>query len=66
MKKLRIASTCFSLASVAFYIAAIIGFAGQGDNGMATVWLCLGSSCMCLGVFLQRKTRESEDKDKKE
>lgn len=66
MKKMKIVATCFSLASVAFYVAAILGFASEAGNGLATVWLCLGSSCMCLGVFLQRKTRESEDKDKKE
>lgn len=66
MKKMKIASTCFSVASIAFYIATILGFAGEGNHSMATVWLCLGSVCMCLSVFLQRKTREGEDKEKKE
>lgn len=66
MKYMKIASISFAIASVAFYIAAIIGFAGEAGNSLATVWLCLGSTCMCLNVVFQRKTREKEDKDKKE
>lgn len=66
MKKMKIVSMCFALASVAFNIAAIVGFAAGGDNSMSFVWLCLGSTFLCFNVLFQRKTRENEDKDKKE
>lgn len=66
MKKMKIVATCFALASVAFNVAAIIGFTAGGENSINFVWLCLGSTFLCLNVLFQRKTRDDENKDKKE
>lgn len=61
MKKEKIAQILYFTASIAFFIAAIIGF--SNGNDMAVVWLCLGSAMLCLGSSSSGRKRKSKEKD---
>ena len=49
MKKETKKSILFYAASALLYMASLISFISGNDNSMAVVWLCLGSSFLCLG-----------------
>ena len=51
------------LASVCFYICAIIYFIN--DSGMGALYLCLGSIFLCLGIVWLNKDRDKKDKEDK-
>lgn len=51
------------VASVCFFLAAIIGFAN--DNSMAPVWMCLGAAWLCIGAGFQRKNKKDDSEDDK-
>ena len=57
----------YYFASLCFYIAAIISFINEDNNSMAVVFLCLGSSNLCLGsVYLNKdKDRDNVNKNNK-
>ena len=57
----------YYFASLCFYFAAIINFINGDNNSMAVVFLCLGSSNLCLGsVYLNKdKDRDNVNKNKK-
>ncbi len=57
----------YYFASLCFYIAAIINFINEDNNSMAVVFLCLGSSNLCLGsVYLNKdKDRDNVNKNNK-
>ena len=52
MKKETKKSILFYAASALLYMASLISFISGNDNSMAVVWLCLGSSFLCLGSTL--------------
>ncbi len=52
----------FYIASVLFFIASAIGFTSGNENSMAIVWLCLGSSFLCLGSTHKKKENNTDDK----
>ena len=59
MKKHKVSAILFYIASVFFFISAIVGY--SNDNSMATVWLCLGVSMLCLGsVHFSKKDKEKK------
>ena len=47
---------------VLFFIASAIGFTSGNENSMAIVWLCLGSSFLCLGSTHKKKENNTDDK----
>jgi len=53
----------FYLASAVFNVLAIVMFAGGGSMG--PMWLCLGSSCLCLGTVFSRRAREGKEEEEK-
>ena len=57
----------YYFASLCFYIAAIINFINEDNNSMAVVFLCLGSSNLCMGsVYLNKdKDRDNVNKNNK-
>lgn len=60
VKKEKKYLTLFFIASVLFYIAAIIGFA-NGNTSRAIVWLCLGSTYLCLGSTHKKNDKTNTD-----
>ena len=62
MKKGINKSILFYIASVLFFIASAIGFTSGNENSMAVVWLCLGSSFLCLGSTHKKKENNTDDK----
>lgn len=49
-------------SSVLFFIASAIGFTSGNESSMAIVWLCLGSSFLCLGSTHKKKENNTDDK----
>lgn len=64
MKKKKLTSTLYFVASVCFFIAAGIGY--SNDNSMATVWICLGATMFCLGSAALKKTKDKQAKENEE
>ncbi len=60
--KEKIAFICFLIASICFYITAIISIVSKDGNNWI-VNLCLGSAFLCLSTTHLNK---NEDKDKKD
>lgn len=54
--------TLYYLASLLFYIVAIIKFFNTGFSS-GVIWLCLGSAFLCFGGSAQSKNKRSDDKD---
>lgn len=54
--------TLYYLASLLFYIVAIIKFFNT-DFSSGVIWLCLGSAFLCFGGSTQSKHKKSDDKD---
>ena len=40
----------------------LFGFTSGNENSMAIVWLCLGSSFLCLGSTHKKKENNTDDK----
>ena len=62
MKKGINKSILFYIASVLFFIASAIGFTSGNESSMSIVWLCLGSSFLCLGSTHKKKENNTDDK----
>jgi hypothetical protein len=45
----------FYLSGLLFYLAAALNFITGEGHSTAVVWLCLGSSFLCLGYSQQKK-----------
>ena len=45
-----------------FYVLSIVMFAS--GRSMGPMWLCLGSSFLCLGTVLSRRAKEGADEKK--
>ena len=65
MKKGINKSILFYIASVLFFIASAIGFTSGNESSMAIVWLCLGSSFLCLGSTHKKKENNKTNTDDK-
>ena len=65
MKKGINKSILFYVVSALFLIASAIGLTTGNENTMAIiwlVWLCLGSSFLCLGSTHKKKENNTDDK----
>lgn len=52
----------FYLVSAAFYVASVINFIDR-DSSQAVMWMCLGSTFLCLGSVELSKQKKSDGKD---
>ena len=62
MKKGINKSILFYVVSALFLIASAIGLTTGNENSMTIVWLCLGSSFLCLGSTHKKKENNTDDK----
>lgn len=51
MKKYKL----FYLSGLLFFLAAVLDFVAGENHSAAVVWLCLGSTFLCLGYSQQKK-----------
>ena len=58
--KKKINFICFLVASIIFYVVSIMNFIDK-DTNTGVVFLCLGSSCLCLS-----SAHQNGDKNNKE
>ena len=63
MKKEKLIALLFYAAALAFYAAAIIRFCGRGDTSSGFLFLCLGSSQVCVGSAWLIKAKKNEKND---
>ena len=45
----------FYLSGLLFFVAAVLNFITAENHSTAVVWLCLGSTFLCLGASQQKK-----------
>ena len=45
----------FYLSGLLFFLVAVLNFITAENHSRAVVWLCLGSSYLCLGYSQQKK-----------
>lgn len=60
MKNYKLSSTLYYISSILFYISAILCFVDKNPS-MGVVWLCLGSTNLCLGSNYTNKAKENND-----
>lgn len=58
----KLVSTIIYIASAILNVVGIITFASGNTNNTGFVWICAGSSLLCLGAALSRKY-EDDKKD---
>ncbi|MCD8145305.1 MAG: hypothetical protein LUD79_08250 [Oscillospiraceae bacterium] len=63
MKINKVSAILSYLASLVFYITAVINF--FSDTGYGAVYLCLGSVFLCLGAFWLNRDNDKKDDDEK-
>ncbi len=64
-KEIKITPTLFYVVSAILNIVGIISLVGGGENHTTgIVWICLGSTFLCLGSAL--RSRQNTDKEKKD
>ncbi len=61
MKKEKLTIVLCFVASLLFYVAAAVSHFTSSDTSMTVIWICLGSTFMCLGSVQKNKL----DKDEK-
>ncbi len=62
MKKFKISAILYYVAALCWYIAAIICFTSESSR-VGVIWLCLGSSMLCLGSASLNKYRKEKNSD---
>ena len=66
MKKKNI-GLLFYLVSAVFNVIGIVSFVSDNESGLGFVWICLGSTFLCLGTAYNSKAKkETEEKEKEE
>ena len=65
MKKLKISAILYYVAAILSFIAAIINFAGENSKYLAGLWICIGSTSLCLGISHSKMSKENKDKEDK-
>lgn len=66
MKKKNI-GLLFYLVSAVFNVIGIVSFVSGNESGLGFVWICLGSTFLCLGTAYNSKAKkETEEKEKEE
>lgn len=64
MKKKNIGLLLY-LVSAVFNVIAIVSFASKSGNSLGFVWLCLGSSFLCLGTAYNNKAKKEAEEEEK-
>ena len=59
----KVVSILHFISSLFYYIAAIINFINNG--GFGVLYLCLGSTFLCLGAVWLNRYKNKQDKDNK-
>ena len=52
--------TLYYVASLLFYLAAIISFAGGNRSFSPVMWIILGSLFICLGFLYAKKEKQEK------
>ena len=66
-KENKIAMTSYIVASICFYVGALICFISETiSNSIGIMNLCLGSTFLCLFTVFMNKENDKQDKNKKE
>lgn len=60
-KQINLILCCISLV----FHSIAISFTSRNENSMTIVWLCLGSSFLCLGSTHKKKENNKENTDDK-
>ena len=60
MKKHKITATLYYVAAILSYISAIINFAGENTKYLAGLWICIGSTSLCLGISHSKKQQREQ------
>ena len=60
-KEYKMSSTLFYVAAALFYLAAIVYMVGGNNTSTGVVWLCCGSTFLCLDSAHSKKSKENKD-----
>ena len=65
MKKLKLSAILYYVAAILSFIAAFNNFAGGNSDSIDVIWVCIGSTFLCLGISHSKKSKENKDKEDK-
>ena len=60
MKRNKISAIICFITSLLFYIHAILNFSSEGSMGV--VYICLGSTFLCLGAVWLNDSKDDDNK----
>lgn len=67
MKNYKKISTINYICSLLWYLATIITFLTEHElNSMGVMYLCLGSTFLCLGSVCYNKSKSNDENDKED
>ena len=60
--ELRATATLFYIVAAIDYLAALSYFIGGGDTSLGILWMCIGSTFLCLGAANTKRQKDEQDK----
>lgn len=63
MKNYKTGSTLYFIASLLWYLVALLEFTSGNNNNNGTIYLCLGSAFVCLGSMYAKKAKDNNRDD---
>ena len=64
--ELHTTATLFYIVAVIDYLVAISYFFGGGDTSLGIMWLCIGSTFLCLGAANTKRWKDEQNSAEKE
>ena len=61
MKKEKIGTALYLIASACFYMVATLNYVGQKEVINGIFWMCIGTVWLCLGSVIARKVKDREE-----
>ena len=58
--ELRATATLFYVVAIIDYLVAISYFFGGGDTSLGVMWLCIGSTFLCLGAANTKRQKDEQ------
>ena len=61
--ELRATATLFYIVAAIDYLVALSYFIGGGDTSLGIMWLCIGSTFLCLGAANTKRWKDEQKTD---
>ena len=64
--ELRATATLFYIVAAIDYLVALSYFIGGGDTSLGIMWMCIGSTFLCLGAANTKRQKNEQNSTEEE